>query len=452
MRNKKPWIIMGTLLLVFLTGCGNKKNTFASITDNEMFQNVPIMTGEKLEFSEVEDVGAENFIITASNTTLTEYETYLTVLENDGYKKHVDNGEEGIEGYIYTSHYQKEDSLVVVCHMSKMQQTTINVCKNATLSEHLFYNQEEVAANNKDAKTSLTMPELYRAGQSFVIQLKNGHFIINDGGMEADLPYLLDYMDSLTPNGEKPIVDAWIVSHAHSDHMGAFITFMKKPEYLERVYVEEVYFTEASAAAQASEVGQYDHTDVLCFYVDTVPETMKSTDGTPPKMIRLRIGEKYYFNDIRIDVIFTADILPYTEWKTWNASSVVLMYTIEEQKMMLGADMDWECQKILLETFDDEYFDMKIYQAPHHGGNIYNEFSSHIKTDTILYPTYDVERNSKLTLLSRFVQNEYLKGIADEALGWRHGGIFLTFPYEVGTYQVLPLIDWIYNDTDPTNR
>ena len=138
-------------------------------------------------------------------------------------------------------------------------------------------------------------------------------------------------------------------------------------------------------------------------------------------------------------------------WKTWNATSVGLMYTIEGQKMLITGDIDWECQKVMLETFDDDYFNMAIYQAPHHGGNVYNQFSSHLKVDTILYPSFDVERGNT-ALLGRKVQNLYLKSISKEALGWGDGGVTLTFPYEVGTYEKLPLTEWIYHEEGPKNR
>ena len=452
---KKSMIYMvlsvSILLGIMLTGCASSKDTFATVTDSELFQTVPLMTGEKLEFSDVTDVGGGNFMITASNTTKEEYNDYLAVLEKDGFKKHVDNGD-GVEGYIYTSHYQKEELLVVASYLSKMEETVITVCKDAVLSQHLFYSKKDVAENSQTRKTTLIMPELYRAGNSFIIQLKNGHFIINDGGEQDDLPYLLDYLDTLVTEGDKPIVDAWIISHAHKDHMGVFIGFYENKQYIDRVYIENVYFTKPSDEAQTGDAGAYDKADVLCFYTETVPEMLKSTNGNAPKLHRMRMGERYYFNDITMDVIFSPDMLPYTEWKTWNATSMVLMYTIEGQKMMIGADIDWECQKVLLEIFDDEYFDIDIYQAPHHGGNVYNQFSSHIKTNTVLYPTNDSERDTvKTSLLGRWVQNMYLKSLADEALDWGDGGIVLTFPYTVGNYEVLPHTQWIYNEDDMLN-
>ena len=146
MRNKKTWVILGMLVFVFLTGCGSSKNTFASVTDSELFKTVPIMSGEKLEFSSVEDVGDGNYMITATDTTQEEYENYLAHLEQKGFSKHVDNVD-GLEGYIYTSHYQKKDLLVVVSYFSKLKNTTITVCEKETLSEQLVYNKKFVADN-----------------------------------------------------------------------------------------------------------------------------------------------------------------------------------------------------------------------------------------------------------------------------------------------------------------
>lgn len=442
-------LIVSVFLILSLTGCAGKVDTFSSIVDSELFANVPVMTGEAISFSEVRNVGDENYQIWAYDTKKAEYENYLTVLENGGFEKYVDNGENGIDGYIYTTHYLKDNLLVVVTYYSKLEDTMITVCENANLSEHLFYKDEYVADNKSDAKTTLTMPELYDAGNSFVFQLKNGHFIVNDGAYDDDLPYLLDYLESLVPEGEKPVVEAWIVSHTHLDHMEVFIGFSDNEEWCDRIYLNGVYYVDSSE--EAHEVrGAASSSSALAFYVDTIPSMyFKTSEGGTPKVYRMYEGERYYFNDITMDVVYTQDMLAYEDWKTWNATSTVLTYTIEGQKVLLTGDMDWECQMMLLDIFDDSYLDFTVYQAPHHGGNVYNEFSKHLTVNTVLYPSSNVSRNISGYVLERYMQNTYLKSIADEALGWLEGGVVLEFPYEVGTYKRVPLIDWIYSEELP---
>lgn len=446
MKKIAKTIVLGisVFLMVLLTGCAD--NSFASIVDSELFASVPMMASETVNFSEVEDVGGGNYQIWAYDTSLSEYKAYLALLEEEGFEKYVDNGEDGIEGYVYTSHYMKDNLLVVVTYYTQLEDATITVCEDAILSEHLFYSDEYVADNKSGAKTTLTMPELYLAGNSFVFQLKNGHFIVNDGGDENDLPYLLDYLESLTPEGEKPVIEAWIITHSHQDHVGVFVGFSQHKEWCKRIYVDNVYFTEASVEAHEDETTSI---SALTFYSKSIPTTFKTSDDGVPGVYRMREGERYYFNDITMDVVYEQAMLSHEEWKTWNATSTALMYTIEGQKILMTADMDYECQMLMLDVFPDEYFNLTVYSTPHHGGNVYNQFSSHLTLDTALYTAANSQRDPS-GLQGRYTQSLFLQSKVKEALCWLEGGVKLTFPYEVGTYERLPLIDWIYNKELPT--
>ena len=438
-------LLISVMFGIFLTGCSGE--TFKSVVESEIFEKVPLMTGEEISFSEVEDVGGGNYLIWAYDTDLSDYQAYLKVLEENKFKKYADNGENGIEDFVYTAHYQKDNLLVVVTHYPKMEDTMITACLDAELSEHLIYRDEYVKDNPKDAKTTLTMPELYSAGNSFIIQLKNGHFIISDGGYEEDLPYLLDYLEEHAPNGEKPVVDAWIITHSHLDHMGVLAALSENEKWADRILVEEAYFTEANEISH-SKRGGTGQPAPLTFYSKTIPGLFKTTEGSNTKVYRMREGERYYFNDITMDVIYTQDMLAYEEWKTWNATSTVVTFTIEGQKVLFTADADWECQMLMLEVFADSYFDLTVYQTPHHGGNVYNQFSKHLKVECLLYPSPDLGRAVN-SLLGRYAQNEYLKSLAKEALNWTDGGVTLTFPYEVGSYERLPLTEWIHSEEPP---
>lgn len=436
-------IMLSVLMGLFLTGCAGGVETFKTITENEVFQSVPMMAGETLSFTELEEVGDGNYQIHADNTGLEDYNRYLTLLEEEGFKKYADNGKEGLEGYVYISHYQKDNLLVVVTYYAKLQRTTITAAFDQAIPGSLIYKDEYIANNIEGKKTTLTMNELYTSGNSFIFQLKNGHFILNDGGQTEDLPYILDYLDELAPDGEKPIVDAWIVSHTHGDHMGPFVTLADQPKYAKRLSVEAIYYTAASDAAFA-EQGPGDSSSALDFYVNAMQGLLKTAAGEKTPVYRMRTGERHYFNDITMDVVYTVDLLSHTNWKTWNATSTVLMYTVEGQKVFITADTDYECQMVLLDVYDDEYFNLDVYQTPHHGGNVYNEFTRHITVKTVLLPSPRTDR-LKQSLLSRTLQNEYLSSRAQESTSFGDGGVRLTFPYEVGTYEKLPLIDWIYH-------
>lgn len=467
MKKKQIWIIAGALVLILLTTAGitiysvsqtNKeaevavdKSTFGTYSDYEVFQNVPVMSGENINITEAEDVGGGDYIINAENTTLSEYSEYLLLLEENGFKKHVDNGEDGIEGDVYTAHYLKDDLLVVATYFANLEKTMITASANTELSEHLFYDESYVADNAPSAKTTLHSPELYYVGNSYIIQLKNGHFILNDGGNETELPYLLDYLESLVPEGEKPVIDAWFITHSHQDHMGILKGFKNEQRYVNRVYVDSIYFNAPSNEAQKA-FDAYDNTKLLTALCTSASIYLKSSDGTTPKIYRTRMGEKYFFNDITVDVIYSQELLNYTEWKTWNASSTVLVYNIEEQKALFSADADWECQLTYMNVFDSSYFNLHVYQAPHHGKNVFNEFANYCSSiRTVIYPTYVLGSNSsENSNMGRTTQNIYLQSLATESLTYGDGTKVLTFPYTIGTAESLPLKEWKYNVTAPT--
>jgi len=99
-----------------------------------------------------------------------------------------------------------------------------------------------------------------------------------------------------------------------------------------------VYFTVPSVEAQQGDAANYDQAETLCFYTETVPGILKSTSGSAPKQIRMRLGERYFFNDFTIDVMFTPDILPYQEWERDNRHAPkyvlrLLEYYIRMEKM-----------------------------------------------------------------------------------------------------------------------
>ena len=446
-------VLVGVGAVIFFTGGGNFKNrsTFASHTDCELFQTVPIMTGKSITLTKAAEVGSGNYMINADNTSLSEYKEYLEKLEKNGFEKHVDNGESGIGGDVYAAYYKKDNLLVHVCHMVNLGRTMITTCENPALSENLFYDDSYVANNIEGAKTTFHLQELYNVGNSFVFQLKNGHFIINDGGMDTELPYLLDYLESLAPVGEKPIIDLWVISHAHVDHMGVLDKICTDTNALNRIYVENVFFNAPTTAAFKTPAGLFENVKPAVTVCNAASTYFKSTDGDGPTIYRPRIGDHYYFNDITIDVIYSQELMDCNEWETWNSSTTVLMYTIEGQKVLITGDTDINCQKIYMQMYDREYFDLDVYQVAHHGKNLFNAFTNYCSSiGTLIYPTYKLGSASpEGNFAGRSVQNEYLKSKAKEAYTYADGTKVLTFPYEVGTTESLPAREWKYNTTPP---
>ena len=420
--------------------------TFASYSEYEIFQKVPLLTGKNIRYEDSEDFGSGNYGIDTYDTTLEEYQAYLQLLESKGFVKYVDNGEEGLEGYVYTAHYTKDNLLVVVTHFSNSNYTMVTASENATLSEHLHYSEDYTVNNIQGAKTAFHLMELYNVGNSFVFQLKNGHFIINDGGEAPELPYLLDYLETLTPEGQKPVIEAWFITHSHYDHIGVFQYFIEHKEYAERVSVEGVYFTAVSEKTWEI-YRDYDNPKSSEGYARVVPQLLKNTEGKAPDVYRCRTGERYYFNDITIDVVYSHDLRPADKWNTFNGASTWLMNTIEGQKVLLTADGEWDNMQTIMGIYDSEYFDLTIYQTPHHGASVWDEFTDYLgKIRTVVVPSTSIKAVGAGT---NHLQNEYLRNVADETYSFGEGTVVFEFPYSVGSAKTLPHTEWIYHSDVP---
>ena len=213
---------------------------FSAYTDFEEFQEIPIFEGKYTKIGKVIDYGIRHYGVEINGALYEEYMCYLEKLKASGFELFCDNGVEGLETYVYTSVFKKKQLVVNIIYLAKLDKVYITSSYNLPLSEHLKKKNE--CFDTEVKKTTLHMPQLNCGGNSFIIRLKNGHFVIHDGGKGIDAPYLLDYLEELAPKGEKPIVEGWFISHAHDDHYGAMLWIAEHEEALKRICVEGIYF------------------------------------------------------------------------------------------------------------------------------------------------------------------------------------------------------------------
>lgn len=320
----------------------------------DIFRDIPKPLGDGLEIGSVMDCGAGVFNIDVKGSAFEYYQVYLENLEKNGFVKYVDNGPQGLGNSVWNSIYTKDELVVTVIYVDKRSRMYISVGKNIPISKRLFYRGEYVTGNCRNAKTVLHMPELYLHGNCFIIQLKNGHFVLDDSGSWYDAQYLLDYLETLAPEGEKPVVEGWFVSHGHGDHVGTFSHFVDCPEYADRVYVEGIYFSETS-----EEVGIVTKTTREIQKGLHGMQYCRTTSGQISPIYRPQTGQRYYFNDFTIDVLHTQEQLPLQDYGTgygingsgFNDSSTWLMYTIDGQKFLHAGDakrrLDRGCEEFL---------------------------------------------------------------------------------------------------------
>ena len=86
--------------------------------------------------------------------------------------------------------------------------------------------------------TAMTMLSSQGGAQmlSSVIRSQNGSLVVVDGGWEADGGYLVEHIKA---NGG--VVDAWLITHPHSDHAGALYDILKNRS--DEIEINRIYYS-----------------------------------------------------------------------------------------------------------------------------------------------------------------------------------------------------------------
>ena len=133
-------LLVGAFTVVYLTTFGKREEasetqvtditSFSAYTEQEEFQNVPAMIVSGAKIGEAVDYGSGNYMIDVNGTTVTDYQAYLETLEEAGFKKHSDNGEDAMEGNVYTAAYTKDNLSLTISQAIKLDKTYISASFN----------------------------------------------------------------------------------------------------------------------------------------------------------------------------------------------------------------------------------------------------------------------------------------------------------------------------------
>lgn len=204
---------------------------------------------------------------------------------------------------------------------------------------------------------------------SFVIKTNGGRLIVIDGGHAAETENLLSVLAQLTPEGSVPTVSAWLLTHLHGDHYGAYTNIVGNyDEYKDRVRVENFYcnlITEEFYTVLSREAADW------CKGVrDTL---LSSGDVLGCRVHTVNTGDVIELDGISFKVIHVPD-LKYAEKMNMNDSSVVYKMTAAcGQTVMFLGDAEWVCNNDLLENHRHELKSDAV-QVGHHGcGNVSKE-------------------------------------------------------------------------------
>ncbi len=267
------------------------------------------------------------------------------------------------------------------------------------------------------------------SGMTFVIRLENGGFVIIDGGNGDGMwRYTYEAMRDLAPDPARVVIESWIFTHTHSDHIDAFLQYAAEADALGKAVVLKNVVANFAAPEQAGvpTQGLFETDEMIRKVLQTVLPSVPFYKVHPGNVLR--------FPGMTAEVLGTHESFTSLaeEWPfLFNACNLMLKITVAGQVIAIEADNDACNNTVLGKTYGD-YLRCDILQADHHGnfGGVC-EVNALFAPEVVVYCHYASQSEEYLaadynqTLLQHPRFKEYL--VTDTHR------ITMTLPYTPGT-------------------
>ncbi|MBQ8682979.1 MAG: hypothetical protein IJ518_00500 [Clostridia bacterium] len=217
-------------------------------------------------------------------------------------------------------------------------------------------------------------------GMGYIIQLKDGSYIVYDGAYASQVPKIKKYLAENHKGGGKPIIRAWVLTHSHDDHYPAFKALAEAAATEDMPFVlENVILSPLNPDAVM--LGNNDR--YLCEQVYRDAANFKGT-----KMIFAHTGMKFTFCNLTMEVLYA----PETYYKTtntvgnFNNTSIVTRLTDGKYSALMLADVGIQGTDLMANLYGSS-LKSDICQISHHGvEDVPLSFYKLVEASILFYP------------------------------------------------------------------
>ncbi len=195
-------------------------------------------------------------------------------------------------------------------------------------------------------------------GMCYVIQLKDGSYIVYDGSYSVQARKLTQYMQDHYHGEGKPLVRAWVLTHSHNDHFPTFQTVARRLD--DTVNVEYIIYS------PLNDTGYDLNEEEIYFSSESFREDAAEFNGA--KIVYAHTGMEFTFCNLKMEVLMTPETLfkggePKGNFN--NTSVVTRLYDDSYSALFLG-DIAIKGSTYMDEVYGD-YLKSDICQVSHHG-------------------------------------------------------------------------------------
>lgn len=236
----------------------------------------------------------------------------------------------------------------------------------------------EVSPYERICKSELVMVGSKKGGSmTFILRLADGRFILVDGGCEhSSADTVLNILKKMAPEPDNITIAAWIITHTHGDHTGAFYGMAER--HLGEVKIENLIYN--FPCRQQGELPN----QCLANSSDNIEKTIAEAYPDVP-IYKPHPGWTFHFANLDIEILSTHELHYPPMPAIKNDCCLVMRWVIDGQVIMLPADGSFVSNHTIAHMYGT-YLRCDILQADHHGNfGGTTEINTLFSPQTVLY-------------------------------------------------------------------
>jgi hypothetical protein len=215
-------------------------------------------------------------------------------------------------------------------------------------------------------------------GMCYIIRLKDGSFIVYDGSYSDQARKLTKLLKENCPEGETPIIRAWVLTHSHNDHFPTFQVVSTRLN--DSVKVEYIIYSPLNDKSFTldDEQGYYSSEKFL--------SDASNLDGA--QLVYAHTGMEFTFCNLKLEVLMTPETLfkSSTSFGNFNDTSVVTRLYDESYSALFLGDIALLGADRMASLYGD-YLKSNVCQISHHGvEDVPLSFYETVQASILYYP------------------------------------------------------------------
>lgn len=330
-----------------------------------------------------------DYLLLFEEATPDSYDTYCRALSESGFSLYTQNDVTDNRFSTFTN----EDSILNIGYYAYEKAIRLVVEPRTVLPKLETENTYTATQAPEFVFFGLYVGPDYGGGQSMLWQLADGSYIVVDGGYNlADhATQLYLHMRKNAPDPNNITIAAWILTHAHGDHHGAFLQFCKL--YTNRVKIEMFVgnFPSGEIRKAGGITDGMSASKITSYMTENFP-------GVP--LLKARVGQKLHIRDAEVEILYTHDSFAPRELTYLNTASLIFAMNIGGQRFLITGDASQDACLITHSMYGDS-LKSDYVQIAHHGAGVgsssifgLTSLYSSAQAPVVLWPASDRAYNS----------------------------------------------------------